>query len=72
MEWIIGYVIGVITYAIVSTIRDLARNTWGVLHVDHSNPEKDVYKLSIDNLDCLDVKKRVILRVKHENEHSQK
>lgn len=37
--------------------------TDGTLKIDHSNPEKDVYRLEIDNLDSLDSKTRIILKV---------
>lgn len=71
MEYFIGYIVGVVTYAIISTIMELIRSAWGTLTVDRSNPEKDVYKLNIDDLDSLNVKKRVILRVVRNNKTSQ-
>ncbi len=72
MEYLIGYIIGVVTYAIISTVMEFVRSVWGTLNVDHSDPGKDVYRIDIDDLDCLNVKKRVILRVKHSDKHSQK
>ena len=35
----------------------------GTLRIDHSNPEKDVYRIEINNLEDLSRKKRVILDV---------
>lgn len=39
------------------------RSAHGTLRIDHSNPEKDVYRIEIDDLDALSRKKRVILEV---------
>lgn len=72
MEIFIGCIIGVVTYSAILFIIGLTRNTWGTLHVDHSDPERDVYRINIDNLDCLNDRKRVILYVKHDNKPSQK
>lgn len=72
MEYLIGYILGVITYAIVATIYDCFRYGWGTLKIDHSNPEKDVYRIDIEDLDKLDKKKRVILKVDHQADLSQK
>lgn len=44
----------------------------GVLKIDHSNPEKDVYRFDISNLDDLTKKKRVVLRVDNSADLSQK
>ena len=35
----------------------------GTLRIDHSNPEKDVYLIEINDLDALSRKKKVILDV---------
>lgn len=35
----------------------------GTLRIDHSNPEKDVYRIEINDLDALSRKKKVILDV---------
>jgi hypothetical protein len=72
MAYLIGFIIGVVAYAILSFIVELTRSVWGTLDVDHSKPDKDVYRINIDDLDCLNVKKRVVLRVKHSDKHSQK
>lgn len=43
----------------------------GTLRIDHSNPEKDIYRIELDNLDDLR-KKRVILYVDDHADLSQK
>lgn len=44
----------------------------GVLKIDHSNPEKDVYRFDVDNLDKLSKKRRIVLRVDNNADLSQK
>lgn len=43
----------------------------GTLRIDRSNPEKDTYRIELDNLDDLK-KRRVILYVDHHADLSQK
>jgi hypothetical protein len=72
MEYFIGCLIGIFTCAVVTTIYDCFRYGWGTLNIDHSNPEKDVYRIDIEDLDKLNKKKRIILKVKHNVDLSQK
>lgn len=44
----------------------------GTLRIDHSNPEKDIYRIELDDLDELKKKRRVILYVDHHADLSQK
>ena len=49
-------------------------NPWtgnGILRIDHSNPEKDVYRFEIDDLDKLENKKRIVLKIDHKSNLSQ-
>lgn len=39
------------------------KRTCGTLKIDHSNPEKDVYRFDVDDLDSLAKKKRIVLKV---------
>ncbi len=39
------------------------RKESGTLRIDHSNPEKDVYRFEIDDLDKLSTKKHIVLKV---------
>ena len=39
------------------------KRTCGTLKIDRSNPEKDVYRFDVDNLDSLSKKKRIVLKV---------
>ena len=44
----------------------------GVLRIDHSNPEKDIYRIDIKELDRLDRKRYVVLKVDNHADLSQK
>ena len=44
----------------------------GPLKIDHSDPEKHLYRFEIDDLDDLSKKKRVILSIEHDADLSQK
>ena len=63
---VIGYMFGLLTSIVC---RGLTKND-GVLRIDQSNPEKDIYRLEIDNLDILPRKKKIILKVK-KNDYTQ-
>lgn len=43
----------------------------GTLRIDHSNPDKDVYRIELDDLDNLSKKKRIVLQVDNNAELSQ-
>lgn len=51
-----GIVVAAIYHRVVKT-------TSGTLRIDHSNPEKDVYRFETDNLDNLSKKKHVVLKI---------
>lgn len=73
MEYLFAVVIGVLVGSIISNIIFSIRY-WkaGTLRIDHSNPEKDVYRIEIDDLDGLSKKKHVILKVDNNANLSQK
>lgn len=58
--WII---IAVFVLGVFVGMVSLSRFTDGVIRIDHSNPEKDVYRIEINDLDNLGSKKRVVLNV---------
>lgn len=62
----VGFIFGLLTSAIC---RSLSKND-GILRIDQSNPEKDIYKFEIDNLDILHRKKKIVLNVK-KNDYTQ-
>ena len=44
----------------------------GVIRIDQTNPEKDIYRLDIDDIDKLSKKKRILLKVDTHADLSQK
>lgn len=72
MEYLFA-VVGVLVGSIISNIIFYIRyRKAGTLRIDHSNPEKDVYRIEIDDLDGLSKKKHVILKVDNNANLSQK
>lgn len=61
--WVLGVVIGVLIAHF--------EKPHGTLRIDHSNPEKDVYRMEFDDLDGLSKKTRVILKVDNNANLSQ-
>ena len=59
MPYFLGAIIGVIVSWLFSKIRGVS----GTLKIDCSNPEKDIYRIELDNLDVLSKKHRVVLKV---------
>ena len=57
--FIAGVVAGVIATIIVYSIQ----TKHGTLRIDRSNPERDVFRFDIDDLDILTKKRRVILNI---------
>lgn len=65
--------IGLLVGSIISNIIFFIRyRTVGTLRIDHFDPEKDVYRIEIDDLDGLSKKKHVILKVDNNADLSQK
>ena len=62
MDYLILFVCGFVS-SIVTMIVMYLTSARGTLRIDHSNPEKDVYRIEINNLEDLSRKKRVILDV---------
>ena len=72
MEYLFA-VVGVLVGSIISNIIFSIRyRKAGTLRIDRSNPEKDVYRIEIDDLDGLSKKKHVILKVDNNANLSQK
>lgn len=67
MNWTLlcMFLLGALLEGLVSSAIDAIQSARGVLRIDHSNPDKDVYRIEIDDLDKLSKKKRVYLRVDH-------
>ena len=56
-------VIGLIIGSLVVLIYYRCVTISGVLRIDHSDPDKDIYQINLNSLDDLAKKKRVVLHV---------
>ena len=72
LEILLWFTLGALVEAIISSIWQVIRSTRGVLRIDHSNPAKDVYRIELDNLDAINRKKYVELKIDHDAHLSQK
>lgn len=70
MNWAV-FMAGVIIGSILTNVIILAQSATGKFRVDHSNPQKDVYRVEIDNLDIIDKKSRMYLKIDHNADLSQ-
>ena len=68
IAFIIGAIIGAIIYAVMQKIFV----AHGILRIDHSDPEKDLYRFEIENLDKLNKRSYVELKIDHHADLSQK
>lgn len=69
IAWGLGILVGVIVSTVIFII---ANHKVGILKIDHHNPEKDIYRFDIDDLDKLSKKKRIVLKVDNNANLSQK
>lgn len=67
MFFTVGVFVGSIIYAIIQSV-SMAH---GTLRIDHSDPEKDIYRLEIGDLDKLNKKRYVELKIDHHADLSQ-
>ena len=64
--------VGAISVLIIKDIIFYIINKVGTLKIDHSDPEKDIYRIDINDLDKLSKKKLIILKNDNYSDHSQK
>lgn len=73
MEYAIWIFVGMAVSTLTTLlIRKVYYRKEGVLQIDHSDPEKDVYRFVIDNIDDLSKKKYIVLKVDNNADLSQK
>lgn len=72
MWYFLCFAIGISVGGICAWIVHHARSSSGTLRIDHSNPEKDIYRFEVDDIDNLSRKKRIILKVDNNADLSQK
>ena len=75
MWWqhLLALIVGIIVGIIVTTlVVKFSKRSAGTLKIDYSNPDKDVYRFEIDDLDALSTKKKVTLKVDNKADLSRK
>ena len=72
MEYLFWSALGVIVGSIVTNIIWFIRSASGCLRIDHSNPEKDVYRFEVNDIDSLSKKRQIILKIDNHANLSQK
>jgi len=68
-EYIIGFVIGC---AVTILIFKLCYRSKGTLQIDHSNPDKDVWRFVFDKYEDLSRKKHITVKIDNNADLSQK
>lgn len=57
----------------VSYMALIGKTAYGTLRIDHTDPEKDLYRIDIDgNFDNISKEKRIVLKVDNDANLSQK
>lgn len=72
MEEFLLLMAGAIVGGVASSIRYWTKRTSGTLRIDHSNPEKDIYRFEVDEIENLSKKKEIILKIDNHANLSQK
>ena len=72
LEFLLWMIVGMIIEAVVAAVMEFMHSTRGILRIDHSDPAKDVYLLELDDLDAVNAKKYVTLKIDHNANLSQK
>ena len=73
MEYVIWILVGMAVSTLITLLMcKVYYRKEGVLQIDHSNPEKDVYRFVIDKIDDLSKKKYIVLKVDNNADLSQK
>lgn len=68
IAFLLGFVVGSIVTAVIFRLKQPC----GELKIDRSNPQKDIYRFDVGDLDKLAGKKRIVLKVNNEADLSQK
>ena len=72
MKELLMCVVSSLVSSIVTVLIIFLKSVHGTLRIDRSDPNKDIYRLDLDDLDVLTRKKRVILNIDHHANLSQK
>lgn len=68
--WWLWVVLGTLFGSILSNLIFYAQSGHGILRIDQTNPEKDLYSLELNSLDDLPKKKRIVLTISTKTDDS--
>ena len=73
LTYILVAIAGILVGIFASYIFQAVQTAYGTLRIDHTDPEKDLYRIDIDgNFDNISKEKRIILKVDNDADLSQK
>ena len=71
-QWVLLYIAGLIVGGVITSVIFIVKSCFGTFKIDRSNPEKDIYRLDIRDIDSISKKKRLIIKVDNKADLSQK
>ena len=73
MEYIglLIFIMGTVFGSIITNVIYLRERTYGTLKIDHSNPNKDLYRFEIDEIEKLSAKEKLVLKIDNSANLSQ-
>ena len=63
---LVVFIVGILIGMVIATIIYNVCKTAGVLKIDRTNSDKDIYRIEIDDLSRLDHESRIILKIDHD------
>lgn len=66
------FLFGVLVGLYIGAYTRVPYKTNGILRIDHSNSEKDLYRFEIDDLESLDTKTLIVLKIDHNADLTRK
>ena len=71
-QWVLLYITGLIVGGVITSVIFIVKSGFGTFKIDRSNPEKDIYRLDIRDIDSISKKKHLIIKVDNKADLSQK
>lgn len=69
---VITFLFGVLVGLYIGAYARVPCKTHGVLRIDHNNSEKDLYRFEIDDIESLDTKTQIVLKIDHNADLTRK
>ena len=69
---LIWLLVGVVAGSAITSIMYWMKRSTGTLRIDHSNPERDLYRFDIYDIKRLSTKKEIVLKIDNNADLSQK